>query len=254
MLAVIDPKLPFQTEFQPVINDLQLCLRGALGDNLHSIYLFGSVARKTARVGLSNIDVVVVTQRDLAGERATLTNSVKWRVQRHFTQVVGMTLQCTTVNEVASLTSLFSWGFLLKHCAVCIYGDDLAECFGEYELSWEIAKHWNDDVADWLAVYRDKIALANMPAIQSASQFAIARKLLRASYALVMHKEQRWLEDPIACGEAFLRYYPNKAQEIERLTILLSGRVIAKRSVIGLLDSYGQWLSDEYRKTEFRIG
>ena len=49
---------------------------------------------------------------------------------------------------------------MLRHCCVCVYGDDLAECFGHYEPSWEIAKHWNQDVGDWLNFYRDKIAKA----------------------------------------------------------------------------------------------
>ncbi|MDW1713131.1 nucleotidyltransferase domain-containing protein, partial [Vibrio sp. Vb2865] len=41
---------------------------------------------------------------------------------------------------------------------------------------------------------------------------------------------------------------------IDRLCILLSGRPIPKRSVIGLIDAFGGWLVKQYQKTEFRIG
>jgi hypothetical protein len=137
---------------------------------------------------------------------------------------------------------------------VCVFGEDLSQCFGDYEPSWEIAKHWNMDVEDWLAVYRYRIVKADKDTEQIKAQKIIAKKLLRASYSLVMYRDKQWFDDPIECGQQFLRYYPEKKIEIERLGILLSGRLIAKRSVIGILDGYGDWLVTQYKKTEFKIG
>ena len=157
------------------------------------------------------------------------------------------------VNEVASLDSLFSWGFILRHCAMCVYGEDLSECFGDYEPSWEIAKHWNMDIEDWLAVYRNRIVRAKEDEVLK-SQHILAKKMLRASYSLVIPKDRAWYDSPVECGKHFLRYHPEMQIEIERLVIMLSQRVIAKRSIIGVIDSYGEWLAKEYKKTEFRIG
>ncbi|MDE1242099.1 nucleotidyltransferase domain-containing protein [Vibrio aestuarianus] len=253
-LSVIDPKQAFQTEYQAAIDDLIRFLRAGLGDNLHSVYLYGSVARKTARYGRSNLDVVVVTHADFPETRTTLLNTIKWRFQKSFPHITEVSIKTALVSEVASIDSIFTWGFMLRHCCVCVWGDDLAECFGDFEPSWEIAKHWNMDVEDWVLFYRDKIAKANSASEQSKAQIVIAKKLLRASYSLVMYRDKGWFDDPIECGQQFLRYHPEKEVEINRLGILLSGRPIAKRSVIGILDSYGHWLVKQYKKTEFRIG
>ncbi|PMH46611.1 nucleotidyltransferase [Vibrio sp. 10N.286.49.B3] len=253
-LPIIDPNAPFQTEFTPAIADLLRFLKSGLAGNLHSVYLFGSVARKTAKVGVSNLDVVVVTKSEFSQQQATLFNSIKWRFQKSFPQVRGISIQTALVKEVASLESIFTWGFMLKHCSVCVYGEDLANCYGEYEPSWEIAKYWNMDVDEWLVLYRQKIVAAATPQELVDAQTIIAKKLLRASYSLIMHKDKSWYDDPIECGEHFLRYHNDKKQEIERLGILLSGRLIPKRSVVGLLDSFGGWLVKQYQKTEFRIG
>lgn len=253
-LSTIDPKHAFQPEYQPAINDLVSFLKSGLGDNLHSVYLYGSVARKTAKPNASNIDVVVVTQRSFSDLRSTLFNSVKWRFQKSYPFITEIAFKTALVQDVASLDSIFSWGFQLRHCSVCVYGEDLSECFGDYEPSWEIAKHWNMDVGDWVAVYRNRIARADKADEQIKAQKIIAKKLLRASYSLVMYKDKRWFEDPLECGQQFLRYYPDKQVEIERLGILLSGRLIAKRSVVGILDGFGEWLAKQYKKTEFRIG
>lgn len=253
-LSPIDPSQPFQPEYQPALKELVNYLRAGLGEQLHSIYLYGSVARKTAVPNKSNLDIVVVSYGSIEQEWVTLMNTIRWRFQTRFPFITDVSIKTAPVKQVASLDSLFSWGFMLRHCSVCLYGDDLAECFGDYEPSWEIAKHWNMDVGDWVQFYRDKIAKAHFEEEQVNAQTVIAKKLLRASYSLVMYKDKNWFDEPNLCGEHFLRYHPEKKKEIDRLMILLSGRVIPKRSVIGLLDSFGSWLVKQYQKTEFRIG
>jgi predicted nucleotidyltransferase len=253
-IPVIDPKQPFQADYQPAVIDLVKFFKAGLRDNLHSIYIYGSVARKTAHYDQSNLDVVIVTHRSFGDNRATLINTLRWRFQKSYPFINGIDIQTPLVKEVATLDSLFSWGFLLHHCAVCIYGDNLGDCFGDFEPSWEIAKHWNMDIADWSRYYRDKLAKSATPTDQAAVQKVIAKKLLRASYSLVMYRDKNWYDDPLECGMQFLRYHPDKQVEIDRLAILLSGRVIPKRSVIALLDSFSAWLDEQYKKTEFRIG
>jgi len=253
-LSTIDPKQPFQSQYQPAIDDLLRFLKGGLGANLHSVYLYGSVARKVAQPGKSNLDVIVVTNQSFSDSRTALLNSIKWRFQKSYPFITEVSFKTALVSDVVSLDSIFSWGFQLRHCAVCVHGENLAECFGDYEPSWEIAKHWNMDVEDWVAVYRNRIARADKTEDLIKSQKIIAKKLLRASYSVVMYRDKNWFDDPLECGQQFLRYFPEKQVEIERLGILLSGRLIAKRSVIGILDSFGDWLVKQYKKTEFKIG
>jgi uncharacterized protein len=135
-----------------------------------------------------------------------------------------------------------------------VFGDNFGECFGDYETSWEIAKYWNNDIADKLAWYRDKLVKARCETEQIVAQRLVAKKLLRAAYSVVMYRDKNWFDDPTECGQAFLNYHPDKALEITRLGLLLRGKPIPKRSVIGLIDSFGDWLIKEYKKTEFRIG
>jgi len=253
-LSSLEPYESYQQEYQPVIEDLKKCLVSGVGGNLHSLYLYGSVVTKTARPNHSNINVIVVTHKPMDDNWSTVFNTIKWRFQKEFPFITEVCVKKALVGEVASLDSLFSWGFMLKQLSVCIHGDDLSECFGEYVPSWEIAKFWNMDVEEWLSMYRHRIAKADSKEVLIKSQQTIAKKLLRASYTLIMHKDKQWYDDPLQCGECFLRYHPEKQLEIERLGILLSGRLIAKRSVVGILDSYGSWLVQQYKKTEFKIG
>ncbi len=253
-LPVINSSEPFQDTYSDVISELTRYLQGGLESNLHSVYLFGSVARKTAVPGRSNLDVVVITHRILNSKASSVMSTIKWRFKRAYPFITEVDFQFALVRDVLDIGNVFTWGFMLKHCCVCLYGDDLSTRFGEFEPSWEIAKYWNMDVDEWLALYRKKIASAESETEQIKAQQVIAKKLLRASYSLIMHKDKQWIEAPLACGRQFLHYHPEKETEINRLGILLSGRPVAKRSVIGLMDNYGQWLVRAYKKTEFKIG
>lgn len=243
-----------QSEYIPVIEDLIACLTTGFRTNLHSVYVYGSVAQGRAIPNVSNLDVVVVTRESCKDSQSSLFNTINWRFQREFAFVRGLSIRTAQVAEVASLDALFTWGFLLKQCCVNVMGDDLAECFGEYVPSWEIAKQWNMDIGQTALQHRQQVALADSQQEILVSQRQMAKKLLRASYGLVMHKTRRWLDDPVACGQQFLTVYPERAQTIERLEILLGTRAIPKRSVVALVDEFGPWLAKEYQKLDFKIG
>ncbi|MCG7497126.1 nucleotidyltransferase domain-containing protein [Vibrio sp. Of7-15] len=253
-LTEIDPKAPFQPVFAPVIQDLIVNLRAAIGPSLHSIYLFGSVARREGKPGKSNLDVTFVSTVPLTSKQQTILNTIKWRFKSQYPQITGITFNVGETKEILSLESIFSWGFWLKHCCVCIYGDDLATRFGSFEPCWEIAKNLNMDIEEWLDAYRKKIVAAQTPEAQVPAQIVITKKLLRSCYSLVMHRDKSWYDNPVTCGEKFLDYYPDKSLEIERLNILLQGRRIPKRSVIALLDNFGGWVVKEFARIERKIG
>jgi len=253
-IPVIDPVAPFQEDYRRVIQELVQALESGLGNNLHSIYLYGSVARKCAVPNQSNMDLVVVTRREPDTRFQTLLSTIRWRYKKAFPFITEYSIQFPLVKEVLDIDNVITWGFMLKHCCVCVSGDDLSTRYGEFEPSWEIAKFWNLDIDRWLTSYRQKIAQANNEQEQVRHQMVIAKKMLRASYSLIMHRDKGWYDDPVICGNVFLNYHPNKKTEIERLNILLSGRYVPKRSTIGILDSYGGWLVKKYKKTEFKIG
>ncbi|MED5505882.1 MAG: nucleotidyltransferase domain-containing protein, partial [Pseudomonadota bacterium] len=105
-LPVIDPKHPFQPEFEPLLREVLACLKGGLGSNLHSVYVYGSVARKSAVAGKSNLDMVVVTKSSFENNRATLFNTIKWRAQQGHPHVKGVSIRTALVSEVANLDSI----------------------------------------------------------------------------------------------------------------------------------------------------
>ncbi len=254
MVETLSSISAWDTRSQQIIDDARNWIRSSLSNQVHSLYLFGSFASKKAKPNLSNLDLVVVTHREDAHQFSTFLRSFEWRMSKSYPELTGIRLWSVPLSQVLSLESVFTWGFVLKQCCQCLYGDDLTHCFGDFEPNWEIAKFWNMDLEQQLPQLRQRLANANEDKAQFLAQREIAKKLLRAHYGLVLHKHKVWVDDPITCGKIAQQYYPKKKLELERLAMLLRPHLIPKRSVVGLLDSHGSWLVKAYKKTEFRIG
>lgn len=254
MVQTLSSISAWQERSETIIEDVTKWVRASLSTNVHSVYMFGSFATGNAKPNLSNLDLFIVLHRDQADKLNTVKRNIEWRFSQSYPELTGVRLWTVTLSEVLSLESIFSWGFLLKQCCVCLYGDDLTHCFGEFEPNWEISKFWNMDLEQQLPNMRKQYVQATQQKQQYYWQRFIAKKLLRAHYGLVLHRHKVWIDDPLSCADVAMHYYPSKQVEIKRLSLLLRPHLIPKRSVVGLLDAHGDWLVKSYKKTEFRIG
>ena len=63
--------------FKSVLEESIACLVKELGNNLHSIYLYGSVGRGTAVFGQSDLDLSVITYSDLSDSTKDNLNEIE---------------------------------------------------------------------------------------------------------------------------------------------------------------------------------
>ncbi|UXI02536.1 nucleotidyltransferase domain-containing protein [Photobacterium sp. TY1-4] len=253
-LPVIDGTTPFQDEYLPVLLDAVKQLKAGLGKNLHSIYVHGSVARRAARPGKSDLNLTLILERPLNVSEQSVLSTLRWRIASHHPIIPAVDLKVGELAEVLSLDAIFRWGFWLKHCCLCLYGDDLASRFGCFEASWDIAKAMNGDIKTELSEYRTKIMATKVVANYLDYCEAVARKMLWSCYSLVMHREQRLALSLPQCADAFLRHYPDKALDIERLFILVERTQVPKKASLFMVESFGGWIVAEFDKIDRKIG
>ena len=253
-LPVLDGEAPFQNEYLPVLLDAVKQLKAGLGNVLHSIYAHGSVARREAKAGQSDLNLTIIVHRPLTGAEKSVLSSIKWRIASNHAVVPSVELKVGEIDDVLSLASIFTWGFWLKHCCICLYGDDLSTRFGSFEASWDIAKAFNGDISDELDEYRQKIMATKV--VQNYLDYCeyIAKKMLWSCFSLVMHREKTLALSIEQCAEAFLKYYPEKEQEIERLFILVSRTQVPKKASLFMIQSFGGWIVAEFEKIDRKIG
>ncbi|USH03890.1 hypothetical protein K6Q96_07840 [Grimontia kaedaensis] len=254
LLPELDNERPFQTDYVEPIAASVRQIQSAMGDELfHSLYLSGDVARREAGE-TADLSLLFVCKRTLNVQEHTALNTVRWRIEQSSDAIKRVLIDAVPLKEVTNLANIFRWGFFLKHCAVCLSGDNLSKSFGHFEVSWEVSKAMNDDLAVRLKDLRHKIAIATKWGPQLDAAQEAAERLIRASFGLVAHKERKWEFDLKPASEAFLSHYPDKLLEIERLFYLIERKPVKKRAVVALMDDFSAWVESEYAKIDRKIG
>ncbi|WP_053062390.1 hypothetical protein [Photobacterium aquae] len=254
VLPEFDKHFSIQPQFRPLLIEVVKQIQSFLGKKAYSIYLAGSVARGSAVVGRSDVNLTVVTAAPLtAAERALVLNVALRAKQIH---PISRNIELTLVElaEVLDIANVFRWGFWFKHCSHRIAGDDLASRFGCFEASWEIAKQLNADLPHCLSSYRRKIMATKVVADYLDYCDFIARKMLWAAFGLVFHRKRQLALSLEDASSVFLEYYPDKSTEIERLFVLISRTQVPKKASLYMLDSFGSWLVAEFDKINRKIG
>lgn len=183
---------PLQVEFQPVVHEVCQALERILGDQLDSIYLYGSVAKGTAKVGVSDLDICLITLQPLSiSQTEQLATLCDTTAARHFS-VSKIDIDCGTRAQVLAEKNHYSWGYWIKHHCRCIEGEDLAKHFQPFPPSRDIALAVNGDYQCVLHGYIQRLQQAAPEPQLRRLQKEAARKLIRSTNILRPASAQYW--------------------------------------------------------------
>ncbi|KHT63099.1 hypothetical protein RJ45_14010 [Photobacterium gaetbulicola] len=252
-LPALDCPAVFQPEFARIIDQLVFQLTRNI-TALHSVYVAGSVVRTQAVPGRSDLNVTLVVSEPLTVSEQAILSSIVSRVEQQWPQITALQLTVLTKIEVLDISTIFKWGFWLKHCCVCVCGDDLSSRFGCFEPSWEIGRAMNDDLVVQLDDYRRKIMATRVVPHYLSFCRDVAKKMIWSCYSLVFHRSDKLALSLEQAAERFLSFYPQHEVAIERLFLLVSGKQVPKKAVLFMIDDFGQWIVAEFGKIERKIG
>ncbi|PSW13563.1 hypothetical protein C9J01_12110 [Photobacterium rosenbergii] len=242
-----------QPAFDVVVDELVYQLKHCFS-GLHSLYIAGSVARLEALPGRSDLNVTMVVSKPLEVSEQAILTSITSRVESQYPQVTAINMTIILKREVLDIAMIFKWGFWLKHCCTCVYGDDLSSRFGCFEPSWDIGKAMNDDLVDQLNDYRRKIMATRVVSHYLGFCQEVAKKMIWSCYSLVFHRSGKLALSLEQAAQQFLLYYPQHEVSIERLFLLDSGQQVPKKAVLFMINGFGQWIVSEFDKIERKIG
>ncbi|MCQ1058712.1 nucleotidyltransferase domain-containing protein [Photobacterium sp. DNB23_23_1] len=243
----------FQPMFDQIVDELVHQLKRSI-PVLHSIYIAGSVARLEAVPGQSDLNVTLVTTNPLTASAQAILNSIVSRIESQCPQIVAVNMTLLVKHEVLDIAAIFKWGFWLKHCCVCVCGDDLSSRFGCFEPSWDIGKSMNDDLPIQLNDYRRNIMATRVVSHYLSLCRDVAKKMIWSCYTLVFHRSGKLALSIEQAAQQFLSYYPQHKLAIDRLFMLISGQQVPKKAVLFMINDFGQWIVTEFDKIERKIG
>ncbi|MEU5769768.1 nucleotidyltransferase domain-containing protein [Streptomyces asoensis] len=236
-------------DFRPVVAAAHERVPACFGARLHSAYLYGSIPRGTARVGRSDLDLLVVLREDPTGTDRTDAHALDETLDGLFPQIDGSGTLLVGHARVLSDLERHDLGWFLACLCTPLLGEDLAGRLPRYRPDSLLARETNGDLALVLPRWRDRVASADgsEAALRPLVRF-MSRRLVRTAFTLVMPRWNGWTSDLYEMAGAFGAYYPRRAEQL-RAAALLGYEPRGDRAVLmSYLDDLGPWLADEYTR------
>lgn len=204
----------FQQEWKPVVDAFVTGFADTYGDDLHSIYIRGSVAKGKAIPGVSDLDAYIITHERLPDERLEWVHDFCKGLKQKYPFVQGFETPHYSLKELEDSPRD---QMILGFSAVCVHGDDLLPTYlRKYRPGPETVLHafsitrpgWFDDNT---RKFTDPEA-STKQRVQKCTW--LAKSYLRAGHELVAERSGRYTRDLYKCWEGFSEYYPEHSENM----------------------------------------
>ncbi|MET7693274.1 nucleotidyltransferase domain-containing protein [Streptomyces sp. NPDC005483] len=234
--------------FLPVVSATRDRVLDLFGPRLHSAYLYGSIPRGTARVGRSDLDLLLALRDEPTDADRAGVQELGEALDKEFPQIDGVGTLLYSRDLLLSDLERHDLGWFLACLCTPLLGDDLAEYLPRYRPDSLLARETNGDLAVLLPRWRERIRTADSDETRTRLVRFMSRHLVRTAFTLVMPRWNGWTSDLGEMAEVFAAYYPERAEQLRAAAVL--GRTpTADIAVLRTyVDDLGPWLADEYAR------
>ncbi|MFE9998841.1 nucleotidyltransferase domain-containing protein [Streptomyces avermitilis] len=238
-----------QETFWPVVAAARDRLTDVFGARMTSAYLYGSIPRGTARVGRSDLDLLLVLRDEPTEADRAEARALGDALDKEFPGIDGVGTLLVSRTRTLSALETYDLGWFVACLCTPLLGEDLAEFLPRYRPDSHLARETNGDLALHLSRWRERIAgTADTDEARRPLVRFMSRHLVRTGFTLVMPRWNGWTSDLGEMAEAFAEYYPERAGQLREAALLgydpTGDPTVLRRYV----DDLGPWLAEEYAR------
>jgi predicted nucleotidyltransferase len=234
--------------FRPVVAAARDRVLDLFGPRLHSAYLYGSIPRGTARVGRSDLDLLLALRDEPTDADREDVRELGEALDKEFAQIDGVGTLLYGRDLLLSDAERHDLGWFVACLCTPLLGDDLAQYLPRYRPGSLLARETNGDLAVLLPRWRERIEAADSDESRTRLVRFLSRHLVRTAFTLVMPRWNGWTSDLREMAQVFAAYYPDRADQL-RTAATLGHAPTADTAVLrAYVDDLGPWLAAEYAR------
>jgi hypothetical protein len=240
--------------YQPIIDDIVHAFVDHIGEDIHSIYVTGSVPRGLAIRGQSDINVFAVleyytepelvmqdwlpiAETDISEKYSDIVSDVRLEIWTH-----GWLLDDPAEFSISA--------FILKTHATCIWGIDMSPDVSNYRFTDKIIRLAiaNDDIVQIEPDIEEAIdAMQSNPSKANVRFWSkqICKNIIHTLFGLVMADEVVHTRDIDLSVQYILKHYPAQQTAIKKTTEFIHSPTDSAEVIIDHLNNFGQWVIKE---------
>lgn len=211
-----------------------------MAEQLHSIFIRGSIPRGAAVVGISDVDMFAIVKDSDRVSRHWI-DELGQVIERMYQFRPQLDLELYGLDDVATNPRL---RMVMKTQSLCLYGDDLRASIRSFKPGPDmmLAVYWlRHDIEDSL---HELERATGEQEIRSICR-RVTKVILRCGFEIVMEKEQRYTNSLYYCYRSFSRHYPQHEPSMRACPDMFLDPVPEKGRLTELLQSFGAWLIHE---------
>ncbi|AYC39617.1 nucleotidyltransferase domain-containing protein [Streptomyces griseorubiginosus] len=234
--------------FRPVVAAARDRVLDLFGSRLHSAYLYGSIPRGTARVGRSDLDLLLALNEEPTEADREDVRTLGEALDKEFPQIDGVGTLLYSRTLLLSELERHDMGWFVACLCTPLLDDDLAEYLPRYRPDSLLARETNGDLALLLPRWRERIEGADSDETRRRLVRFMSRHLVRTAFTLVMPRWNGWTSDLPEMAEVFAAYYPERADQVRTASVLGRSPNADTAVLRTYVDDLGPWLADEYTR------
>lgn len=168
-----------QSEFEPVLVQAINAFCTEFPTELHSVYVYGSVAKGTAVIGQSDLDLCVIFVQPV------------YEIERKISQIKSDIMALTgffskvdvdigVLQDVLNENNRKSWGAWIKFFCHPVYGEDLSKQFENVEIDRSVIQAINQGYDQEIQHYFDMLMTAQLSVKDSTSlKKSVLKRIIR---------------------------------------------------------------------------
>lgn len=226
--------------FAPLVRGYVELVTSSFG-GVHSVYLYGSLPRGTARPGVSDLDGQVLLDREVTEADHQLRRAIELELATAYPVVDGVGILLDSRTVMLDATNRHDHGFHLRVLCAPVWGRDAGAEVAPHRPDVDLARGIQGDWRGVLARLRQEGA---EPASARAFSRSVGRRLARIAFTWVMPRWGGWTSDPAVMTEVVSALRPAWAGPMTRAVELGWGGRTDVGSAVDLLGGWAGELQD----------
>ncbi|EZH64815.1 hypothetical protein DH09_20080 [Bacillaceae bacterium JMAK1] len=237
-------KNKLQDEFKPILQTIVQSLRSVFEHKLHSIYVYGSVARGEAIPFKSDVDLTVILHSSITAKEKDRIGHKTSEILKGNNLIIKVDYDIGELIDVVERDNYYEWGFWLRHMCYCIYGKDLSIKFPAMKPNRMISRALSKDL---IPTINEQIQdLKSDKEISIVKKRSVLKKLIRGAYLTVNVQDESWSTRTNENLEILSLYFPNEAIVKELHLFYETEEVLDNYKYHHLLQRYKLWYEKQY--------
>lgn len=205
-----------QPEFRALVEDFVRTSRRELGASaLDSLYVYGSVARGTARVSRSDFDGQVLLDHEPTDEDRAAVRRIEDQLAMAHPEVDGVGVLVHARSRMIDPARRWDEGFHIRVLCAPAWGPDAGADVAPHRPDLDLARRVQGDWMGALESLRQRSGSASTGDAGPLCR-ATGRRLARVAFTWVMPRWRGWSSDPLVMTSVVARYEPSWSDDMQR--------------------------------------